>query len=465
LRAGPPVIVPAAPGMAAPSAPPGPAQTVVLPFMKTEFIDVSPTRKQLVFEIATDRVDTAIDRVTRTVGQVARIPGFRPGKAPARLVKQRYKDQILSEVMQDLIPKAIDEELKARAIEPVSTPDVRDVSLEEGQPLTFTADFETVPPIDAVDYTTLTLRRSPVEVADEAVASMLERLRDRNARFEPADDRPSERGDVLTVDMARREVGAAGDTTATAAGATESLKEVTVEIGAPTNPPGFDDALAGLAVGSTTTFPVRFPADYRVAELAGRDLEYTVAVRGIKKKVRPDLDDEFARDLGEDSLDAVRARVRDGLQRDAERTQAREMRIDLLQQLAERVPFDAPETLVAHEVDRRTEELVRQLVDQGVNPHEASIDWDAFRDHQRDTSRSVVKSLLVLDDIARREGITVSESDVSAEVARLAERTGTSAAAVRARLDQEGGLARMATLIRRDKTVEWLLSRVTIVIV
>jgi trigger factor len=436
--------------------------------MKTEFTDVSSTRKQLVFEIPAEVVETEIQRVTRTYGRSARLPGFRPGKAPERLVRQRYKEQILHDVMHDLVPRVIDDAMRERALEPVDTPSVRDVTLDEGVPLRFTADFETVPPIDPVDLTAITLRRSPIRVADEAVASMLERLRERHARYEPVEGRASRTGDVLTADLSRRVVKApaaeAGEAGAPAA--PERHADVTIEIGGAANPPGFDAEIAGLGVGEEKTFTVTFPSDYAVASLAGSEVEYSVSVKGIKAKVLPVLDDEFAKDLGEfESLEALRERVRHDLQHDAERSQEREIRNDLLRQLAAHVTFDAPEALVEREVDRRTEEFVRQLMDQGVDPLKAGIDWEHFRGHQREPSREAVKSLLVLDDIARRESIQVGEAEVDAEVARLAERTGRTAAAVRARLEKEGGLSRLRAMMRRDKTVDHVMSRATIVAV
>jgi len=178
------------------------------------------------------------------------------------------------------------------------------------------------------------------------------------------------------------------------------------------------------------------------------------------------LDDEFAKDLGDfDSVEALRTRVRGDLQRDAERSQEREIRNDLLRQLGARVSFEVPDALVGREVDRRTEDLVRQMMEQGLDPLKAGIDWEAFREHQRASARDAVRSLLVLDDIARREGVQVSDEEVAAEVARLAERTGRSVAAVRARLEKDGGVSRLRSMMRRDKAVEHVMARATILTV
>src|SRR5687767_7758602 len=171
--------------------------------MKTEFVDVSETRKRLVVEIPSAVVDAEIERVARTYSQAARIPGFRPGKVPARLVKQRFRQQILHDVAHDLIPRAVDDALRARGVEPVDTPDIRDVVVDEGQPLKFTASFETVPPIDPGDYSSLHLPTKSNSVEDSAVEDALRNLQDRSARYEPVEDRGVEDGDSVQLDLER----------------------------------------------------------------------------------------------------------------------------------------------------------------------------------------------------------------------------------------------------------------------
>lgn len=432
--------------------------------MKTEFIDVSPTQKQLVFEVPAETVESEIDRVARDYGRRVRVPGFRPGKVPLGVVRQRFRDEIVHDVMNDLIPRLLEETLEARAVEPVETPSVRDVHYHDGEPLRFTAEFETVPPIEAVDYAAISLRRSPIAVSDEAVASAIERLRQRQARFEPVEGRPSQRGDVISADLTRHVVSrVAPEGGGAAPGEPERMENVSIEVGSAVNPPGFDNEVSGLDPGAQKTFRVTFPADYPVTDLAGAEVEYAVAVKGLRRKVLPDLDDEFAKDLGEfTSLEQLRERVREDLQREAERSQEREIREDLLRQIAARVTFDLPEKLVAREVDRRTEDFVRRLIDQGVDPLKAGIDWDEFRVGQREPAAQSVRAVLVLDDVARREGLAPGAEEIDREVARLAGLGGRSPEAVRARLEKDGGLGRVTAALRRDKTVEFLLSRATI---
>ena len=432
--------------------------------MKTELIDVSPTQKHLVFEVPSDVVAQEISRVVRDYGRTVRIPGFRPGKAPDKVVRQRFRDRILHDVAHDLIPRTVDEALRERALEPVETPDIRDVSLKEGEALTFTAAFETVPPIEPVDSATVTLRRGRVEVADEAVASTIERLRQRNARFEPVEERGLGSGDVLTADVVRRVLGKPGAPGTGEPRDPESHTDVSIEMGHPVNPPGFDAEIMGMRPGESRTFSVTFPDAYQVAELAGALVEYTVSAKALKHKVLPAIDDEFAKDLGEfGSLDELRARVRQDLQREGERNQEREIRADLLRQLASRITFEVPEPLVAREVDRRMQDFVGRLMDSGLDPNQAQINWNEYHAAQREPAVETVKSVLILDDIARREDIAVSDEELQTELGRFAERTGRPVDVVRERLEKEGGLSRLITGMRRDKTVEFVMSRATIV--
>jgi trigger factor len=429
--------------------------------MKTELIDVSPTQKQLVLEIPTEVVASEMERVTRDYSKAARIPGFRPGKAPMRIVRQRYQDQIVQDVMHDLIPKALDEALREQAVEQVDTPDIRDVQFGDGQPLVFKASFETVPPLEPFEYSEIQLRRPPVTVGEEAVESMVQRLRERAARFEPVEGRPSRHGDVLMADLTRRPL------TTPAGEAVEAEPErhadITIEIGGAANPPGFDTEIEGLQAGDARTFTIAFPADYTVEELAGTSVEYSIDVKGLKEKVLPPLDDELAKDLGDfESLDQLRERVRTGMQHEAEHQQEHEVRDDLLRQLATRVPFDPPEALVAREIDRRLEEFVRRLIEQRVDPLRAGVDWDDFRARQRPAAIEAVKSMLALDDVARREGLAADDEEVEAEIAKAAARSGRPVAEVRSRIEKDGGTGRLYAGIRREKTIRWLLSRATI---
>jgi trigger factor len=422
--------------------------------MKTEFVDVSETRKNLVVEIESNVVDAEIDRVARDYSKAARIPGFRPGKVPPRVVKQRFRDRILHDVVHELVPRAVDDALRERGVEPVDTPDIRDVVVEEGQPLRFTASFETVPPLELGDFGSLRVRRPAATLEEGAVDQALERLRERTARYEAVDNRTVEQGDTVVIDLLRESPGEDAD----------RHDNVTVDIGGSANPPGFDEQVIGMPVGSSKTFTIQYPDDYTIKELAGTSVAYTVTVKSIKKRVVPPLDDEFARDLGEfETLEALRARVTEDLTREAELRAERDARADLLKQLAGWVTFDVPAALVERELDRRVEEFARRLIEQGIDPRQADNDWKAFRESQGDNAREAVAGALVLDEVARREDVTVSGDEIEAEIARYAERTGRPSAAVRGNLEKDGSLSRLASGLRREKVMDLVRTRATVI--
>ncbi len=308
--------------------------------MKTELTDVSETKKTITIEIPSEVVDAEISRIAKGYTKQARIPGFRPGKVPTTIVKQRFRDQILHDVMHGLIPRAVDEALQERGIEPVDTPNIKDVALQEGQPLKFTAAVETVPPFDPGDLSTIELRTTEPSVADDAVDRTLQRLRDRAAKYEPVEGRPAAEGDTIVADIERQ----TGDDGA------DRHENVNVELGSPANPPGFDEQLVGSNAGEKKAFTIHFPEGHPVQELAGTDVAYTVRIKEVRHKVLPDVDDEFAKDLGEfESLAALQDQIRADLMTEAEESARRQLRNDLLKQLAERVGFEVPGSLVERE--------------------------------------------------------------------------------------------------------------------
>jgi len=422
--------------------------------MKTEFTDISETQKALSIEIPTEIVDAEINRVARSYTKQARLPGFRPGKVPQGLIKKRFRDQIFNDVLHDLVPRAIEEALQERGIEPVDTPSIKDVVLEEGRPLTFTAAVETVPPFDPGDLSSLTLRPPSSAVEADAVDKVLQRLRERAGKYEPVEGRPVTDGDAVVIDLDR--TGPDGQV--------DHHDGVNVQLGAAGNPPGFDANLLGMNVGDSKTFVVEFPDTYPAADLANTTQTYAVTLKAIRRRVLPDLDDEFAKDVGAfESLEALRDRVLADLKDEAADNAKQQVRTQLLTELSTRVTFELPTSLVEREMDRRLEELARQLKAENVDPRNAGIDWGEFREAQREPARSAVASALALDEIARREGIMVAGEDVDKEIERFAVRAGRTPAALRAQIEKDGGIPRLYSGLRREKAVDLALSRAKMV--
>ena len=421
--------------------------------MKTELTDVSETQKTVSIEIPSDVVDAEVSRVVQGYTKEAKVPGFRPGKVPASIVKQRFREQILHDVVHDLVPRAVEEALQERGISPVDSPDIRDVKIEEGKPLTFSAAVETIPTFDPGDLSTIEIQKQPTSVEDGKLDEAIEQLRARAAKYETVEDRPVADGDTVVLHLDRTGPGDAH----------EHLEDATVQLGAPGNPPGFDANIIGLGVGDSKAFSIQFPEDHATAEYRGKDVSYDAKVKDIRIRVLPELDDEFAKDLGEfDSLAALRDRVRTDLLAQAEEESKQHLRQALLKELSKRVTFSLPASLVDREMDRRVEEFARQLMQQQINPKQAGFDWARFREAQRDAATESVASSLVLAEIARREDITVADEDVDKQIEQFAEQVGRTPAALRAELEKEGGISSLYTGLRRERAVDFALSRARI---
>lgn len=432
--------------------------------MKAAITGLSETRKRLDVEIPAEQVDESLDRLARRYGRRAKVSGFRPGKAPVRIIRQRFKQDLLHDVAHDLVPPAVDEALRNEQLTPIDTPDVRDVSVDEGQPLTFHALFEVLPSIEGLDYDALTLRRTLIVPDAAATDKALDALRRRASQLEPVTGRPVEPADIVTLDMTRREVR--GPDQDAPAAPDDQRTGVTVELGSTTNPPAFDDELIGVAIGQSKQFELS-PADgHDQTAPTAPAVAYAVTVRAIHRRTLPDLDDAFAKTVGGfETLEALRERVAVDLRREAESEADHSARRDLMTQLASRVTIEVPEALVNREVARRLDQIANRLAQRRVDPRTVNVDWDALGRDQRAPATDEVRGSLLLDEIARRETITVSDEDVDQEVARYAERLGQTPAATRAQLDKDDGIAAIAEGLRREKAIEFLLSRATIVTV
>jgi len=426
--------------------------------MKSEIVDVNETRRDLTIEVPSEVVNEAIGNAAAKLGRSVKIPGFRPGKVPATVIRQRFKPQIMQDVAEHLVSKAVGDALVEKGVEPISTPDIQDLVLEEGKALTFKATFDVVPGFDPGDLSTIEATEPSRAIDDEVVNQSLERLRERNARYEAVEAGVVEAGHTVVVGLERKGTDKAGKE-----GDAEKHEQVNIELGAPSNPPGFDTEVIGMVPGSSKSFTVTYPEDYAIPELAGGKVDYTVNLKEIKKRIIPALDDELAKDLGEfESLDALRARIREDLEHEALHAAERQLRQDVLKQLAARVPFAVPDSLVEREIERRLEDFARRLMDQRIDPRQANIDWNAFREGQRAPAVEAVGSAIVLDEIVKREQIDVTDEDLDAELQRYAEQTGHSVASIRARLQKDGELGRLAAGLRREKAVAHVMAKASI---
>jgi trigger factor len=422
--------------------------------LKVDYIEESPVKKALTFEVEAERIQGEIDSRARELARKVKLPGFRPGKVPVEVVKRRFRDEILGEAAEAIVNKVVFDEIEGRGLKPLAPPKVEEVKLEEGQPMTFKAVFETLPLVELPDWRGLRVTAKGPEVTDEDVDKEIDRLREEAARYDPVEDaRPTVTGDYVLLDLAWKPLDG---------GKGGRDENALIEIGNSGNHPDMNKGLEGLSLGETRDLDVAWGED-AAPSIAGKTVRYTVTLKGIKKKVVPAADDEFAKDLGEfDSLAALREKIRRQLQIAEERRSEREVKGALVEALVAKADFEVPEALVERHMTARTETLARGLAYQGIDPRKLSVNWREYRESTRDDSVKAAKADVLLDEIARREGIEALESEVEAEVARLAERAGKSREALRAQLAKEGDLAALAARIREEKTLDLLKSNASI---
>jgi trigger factor len=409
-------------------------------------------KRELELEIPAENVTKATERVARDLAKVARVPGFRPGKAPVTLIRRRFAEDIQGEVVQSLVPEYLEKALGEKNLIPVTRPAVDKVDFKEGEPLRFRAVFEVLPEFELGDYKNLAVHIDAVEAGNAQVDKTIEEMRERAATFVPVEGRAAKDGDYVLVKLSGMPVGG-GDPV--------QADNILCHIGAEETLESFTENLRGASSGDTKRFRSQYPDDYPDEKLAGKAYDYIVEVQGLKEKKLPELNDEFAKDAagekgGFSTLAEMRQLITKDLEAAKEDQQQSQAREKILEALVKQHDFPVPEALVEHQMDVRLERTVRTLAVQGVDPRAVNVDWVALRNRQHDRAVDDVKAELLIDRIAEAESIDTTDEEVEKQIEALAERGGESATALRARLTKQGALDRMKSKLRSDKTIDWL---------
>ena len=405
-------------------------------------------RRELELEIPVEDVKKAVERVAREFARVARVPGFRPGKAPVPLIRRRFADDIKSEVLQSLVPEQIEKAVKGQNLLPVTQPQVEQVDYAEDRPLKFRAVFEVLPEFELGQYKDLEVEVDAAAVTDADVEKQLTGAQERAATYVALEGRAAANGDYVQIKLVGTPVGGG-----------EPLKadSVLCHIGSDETLEAFTENLLGAQAGEHRRFEVNYPAEYPDPKLAGKHYTYAVEVLAVKEKKLPELNDEFATAISDSkTIEELRTKIREGLEAERDQKQRAAVRDALLAKLTAAHDFPVPEALVENQMDTRLERAVRTLAAQGVDPRAVNVDWVAMRQRQRDRAIEDVKAELLLDRIATAENIEPSEEEIEAEIAHIAEHRGESAVAVRASLTKQGALDRIKSKLRSDKTLDWL---------
>jgi trigger factor len=405
-------------------------------------------RRELDLEIPADVVTQKMDSVAKEFARIARVPGFRPGKAPVSLIRRRFAEDIKGEVVQALVPQRVEQAVTEQKLTPVSQPQVEKLDFVDGQPLKFRAVFEVLPEFELAAYKDLELEMPVMDVTDDDVTKALEEMRLRAATFAPVEGRPAQNDDYVQLKLLGTPEGG-GDPL--------QADSVLCHLGAEETMEPFNENLRGANTGDHKNFNVTYPADYPDAKLAGKTYHYAVEVLGIKAKKLPDLNDEFAKDVSEAAtLDELKTKVRENLEAARDQRHKDLLREKVIAAVIARHDFPVPESLVEHQMDVRLERVVRSLAAQGVDPRAVNVDWVSLRRRQQERATDDVKAELIVDRIASAENIDVTEEEVEHELEHIASHSGESAQAVRARLTKQGALDTMKAKLRSDKTLDWL---------
>ena len=409
-------------------------------------------KREISVEIPAEEVTRETEALVQKYQKVARLPGFRAGHVPPSIIRQRFKEDLKSDVVEALVPRYFRKEAEKQGLVPVSQPRVTDLHIHDGEPLRFKASFEIMPEIKVEGYKELRADHPEIVVKDEEVEEALNNVREQHATYTSVEGRPLQDGDFAQASMDGRPKEAEDKTQPV------HMDEVLIEIGGKNTVPEFSENLRGANTGDTREFEVKYPDDSSDNRLAGKTLVYTVKVQAIKQKNLPELNDEFAKELGEFSnLDQVRKQIRENMEAERKHTAEREAKDKLVNELVKRNEFEVPESLVDRQIDLRLERGLRALAAQGMKMEDMKkMDLPRLRAGQRDQAVQDVKSSLLLDRVAELENIEVGEEELNREIEALAQQTKQTPEAVRARLTQDGGLDRIRNRIRSEKTLEFL---------
>ncbi len=398
--------------------------------------------------IPADAMAEEIARVTEKVRGKAHLKGFRPGKAPVSQIKAVYGAEIRQEALENLIPKALESACEKENLRPVSRPDIKDVHFHDGESVHFKAEFEVSPEFDLKDVRGLTVEYADPEVTEADIDGRLAELRESKAQFVNVDPRPVQDGDHCLVDL----LSVSG-----IEGEPVKQQDINIEVGGKDTFAAFSEALRGCLPGDEREAEVTYPEDYGVSRLAGKTVRFRLTLKSIRLKELPELNDEFAQDLGDfTSLEEVREEIRKGMHREREYMAQTEAKNKLVDQMVAMHDFPVPECYVEQQMETIVENQLRSIAQQGVDVSKIKLDWKALRESQHDRAVQDVKASMLLGRLATQESISATQDELDAEVQRVARQRREPVAAVRMKLEKDGSLNRIINRIITEKTLNWL---------
>jgi trigger factor len=411
--------------------------------------------REVVIDAPAEDVAKAYRAVTRNYQRYAKLPGFRPGKVPESVIKRKFANEIRKDVIEGLLPERFSQGVKELGLRVVGQPQIVELTVEEGQPMHLKAVFEYMPDFSIEGYEQVAVEKPSVEVTEDEFKHEMDQLRESRGTIEPVEeDRPLADGDWAQISYSGV---VAGDPEAAPIGGEDSL----VEVGGKETVEAFTQVLRGAKAGQELKAEVIYPADYPEAKLQGKTVAYDLTVKAIKKRTLPELNDEFAKEMGNyESLDQLENAVREHMANRKRRSVESETKDRLFAALVEKFQFPVPESLVQDQIEARLERGLRALAAQGMNTEQMrKLDFGRLRSAQRDSAVAEVKAQILLDRIAEKEGVTVSDEELDRELHLAALQSREPYETLRQRLTDDGGLARIREQLKREKTASVLYER------
>lgn len=411
---------------------------------------VEGCKHELAFTIPQVDVEAETERVVAEYQKQARLPGFRPGKAPASMIRSRFGGDIRQKVLENLIPRALGERFRQENLNVVGRPEIKDLKFETGSAIEFKAEFEVAPDFELGEYVGIEAPYTEASATDEEVDRRLEQLRESKAQLVNEEPRPAQDGDFAVVSLE------------SIAGVDPAVKndDMTIQIADADTFPAFTEGLRGMSPGDSKEIEVAYPADYGEEKLAGKTVKFHVTLKQLRRKELPDLDDDFAQELGDfQTVEELRTAVRSAITREKEAAAQQAARTAILDKLVDAHDFPVPEAYIDRQIESQAESYLRTLAAQGVDLKDVKLDWNKLRESQKERATRDVKASLILDKIAEREAIVATQDDVDKEIQRIARAEREPPAAVRMKLEKSGGLNQLAGRIRTEKTLQFLFDK------
>jgi trigger factor len=405
-------------------------------------------KHSLEISVPVAEVTAETERVVLEIQKRAKLPGFRPGKVTVQLIRKQFAGDIRQKVLESLVPAYLQKQFEAENLEVVGQPDIKDVHFHDGEPLRFTAEFEVIPQVELGDYRDVEVPYHDPEIVDEDIAKRIEEIREQKADYSNLDPRPLEDGDYAVVAL---------ESISGVEGEPVKQEEMVLEIAGAETFPAFTENLRGLSPGEEKDFEVAYPENYGAARLAGKSVKFHTTVKGIRSKNLPEVNDEFAQDVGDyRTVDELREAIRKGIFAQRQHEAQQDAKNLIIDKLVEMHDFPVPEIFVERQIRTRVEQTLRALVSEGIDPRTAKLDWEKIREAQRDKAVHEVKASMLLSRIAEREAIHATREEVDREVERHARQSREPVAAVHIKFEKDGTLGRLASHIQTEKTLNFL---------